>query len=144
MKILFQKTPLSEVQTNVWKKALQSTKKDTAVGIAHAEVCGNSEYRIHIAAISKKVACHFHQVGNEDYRIVSGTGVLHWGRVNHAEVSWEEAISVRQKDSFTIPEQCAHQLENTGPEDLIILFGCPDTHLTSDRTFLADCQEVAK
>ncbi|MCK5086903.1 MAG: hypothetical protein KAQ90_05250 [Melioribacteraceae bacterium] len=127
-----------------WKKALAVAEPDPVVGIRHAVVSGDEHYRIHVAAIPNQVGCHFHKVGNEDYEIVEGNGILYWGIVTidngKFTVNWEEPVNVNCGDSFVIPEGYAHQLCKLGDSDLTILFGCPDTHIddSADRFILPD------
>ena len=127
-----------------WKRALAFAEPDPVVGIRHAVVSGDEHYRIHVAAIPNQVGCHFHKVGNEDYEIVEGSGILYWGKViidkEGLTVNWEEPVNVKCGDSFVIQEGYAHQLYKLGDSDLTILFGCPDTHIddSADRFILPD------
>lgn len=124
-----------------WQGALSSAEADPTVGIRHAQVDGDAQRRVHVAAIPQKVGCHFHAHGDEDYAVVQGLGTLHWGEVKEQNiVSWEKPVEVKAGDSFTIPEGFAHQLRRRGDGDLVILFACPDSHLDDDvdRTMLAD------
>jgi mannose-6-phosphate isomerase-like protein (cupin superfamily) len=128
----------------VWQAALSGAVADPVVHIRHAPIKGTPEYRIHVAAIPSQVGCHFHAHGNEDYAVVSGKGTLHWGKAvpdsKGWQVEWETPVDVTEGDSFVIPEGYAHQLRKRGAGDLVILFGCPDSHLNDaeDRTLLAD------
>ena len=129
-----------------WKEALKTAILDPVVQIRHAPIEGGSEeYRTHVASISKQVGCHFHEVEDEGYAVVAGYGRLHWGEaVKNSEggwdVKWETPVDVSKGDSFVIPEGYAHQLQNIGDKDLIIVFGCPDTHIDDeqDRISLPD------
>ena len=146
--IKFLKLQNSENNLNVseeeWKRALAAAEPDPVVGIRHAAVSGNMHYRIHVAAIPNKVSCHFHKIGDEDYSIIEGSGILYWGKViideREITVNWEEPVNVNCGDSFVIPEGYAHQLCKLGDSDLTILFGCPDTHIddSADRFILPD------
>jgi mannose-6-phosphate isomerase-like protein (cupin superfamily) len=132
------------IDQTVWQAALDKAVPDPVVHIRHAPVGGTSEYRIHVAAIPLQVGCHFHARGNEDYAVVSGEGTLYWGKAVQDSkvyrVDWETPVDVGKDDSFVIPEGYAHQLRKRGVGDLVILFGCPDSHLNDDedRTLLAD------
>ena len=134
------------IADSVWRLALEQATPDPAVGIRHANIQGEANYRIHVAAIPQQVGCHVHRKGNEDYSVVEGEGILHFGLVSEdasrllvRSCDWQQ-ISVTQGDSFIIPEGYAHQLRRTGKGDLTILFGCPDSHLdnSQDRTMLPD------
>lgn len=133
------------VKTAEWQVVLDTVVPDAVAGIRHAAVKGNAEHRLHVAAIPEKVNCHVHFHGEEGYGVVAGTGRLHWGQVtisadNTPSIKWEKPVDVKAGESFIIPEGYAHQLQKTGNSDLVIVFGCPDTHLdnTQDRLMLAD------
>jgi mannose-6-phosphate isomerase-like protein (cupin superfamily) len=127
-----------------WRAALSGAKLDSAVGIRHAVVSGDADFRIHVAAIARHVGCHFHAVGDEVYEVVEGAGCLHYGKVMNDSapfaIAWEAPIMVAKGDNFVIPEGYAHQLQKQGEGDLTILFACPDSHLDDavDRTLLPD------
>lgn len=132
-----------------WRQALVRAAPDPIVGIRHAEIQGDKDYRIHVAAIPQQVGCHFHRKGNEDYSVVEGKGILHFGLVTNdpsgptvRPQDWRQ-LQVSAGDSFVIPEGYAHQLGRTGTGDLTILFGCPDSHLNDsiDRTILPNAPE---
>ena len=63
-----------------------------------------------------RVGCpfHFHVLDDELFHVLSGTGVLRYG---------EEIISIRPGDTISCPAgtQVAHQIVNTGNEDLVYL-----------------------
>ncbi len=119
-----------DIQARQWKEALQKATPDEVVRIRHAALDGDALYRKHVAAIPDRVGCHFHSQGNEDYAVVSGEGKLYWSKVekiaDEFHVHWEEPLHVQEGDSFIIPEGYAHQLKNTGQDELVILFACPD------------------
>ncbi len=128
-----------------WQNALSQAEADPTVGIRHAQVAGDAQRRVHVAAIPQQVGCHFHARGDEDYAVVQGQGTLHWGDVEAGNVvRWETPVQVSAGDSFTIPEGYAHQLRRRGDGDLVILFACPDSHLDDDvdRTMLPDAPVV--
>lgn len=125
-----------------WREPLHHTTADEKVGIRHAAIRGDAAYRTHVAQIPKQVGCHYHSQGDEDYAVVQGRGILFFGKVEGGEVKPQEwrSLAVETGDTFVIPEGFAHQLRKTGEEDLIILFGCPDSHLDdlADRFMLPD------
>ena len=133
-----------------WEEALNAAVPDPVVHIRHAPIEGTPEYRTHVAAIPSQVGCHFHAHGDEGYAVVSGKGTLHWGKavkdLKGYHVEWETPVDVSKGDSFVIPEGYAHQLRKRGDGDLVIIFGCPDSHLndTEDRTLLADAPVTTK
>ena len=132
------------ISSDNWKSALLQAQLDPVVGIRHAALSGDAQYRLHVAAIPTQVGCHFHLKGDEDYAIVSGQGTLHWGKVRSQngvhEITWETPLDVQVGDRFVIPAGYAHQLRKRGHDELVIVFGCPDSHLdnTKDRTLLSD------
>jgi mannose-6-phosphate isomerase-like protein (cupin superfamily) len=137
------------VAESTWREAIIHATPDPVVGIRHAAIAGDHSYRIHIAAIPQQVGCHFHREGVEDYVIVEGEGVLHFGRVTDDSINplvspenWRQ-LAVRAGDAFVIPPGFAHQLRKSGSCDLTLLFGCPDTHLddSKDRTILPDAPQ---
>lgn len=149
------KGDLLGVSAAQWQSALSQAEPDPSVGIRHAVVAGDAQRRVHVAAIPVQVGCHFHAHGDEDYAVVQGSGVLHWGRVDPEllgqgdegkAVQWQKPEPVQAGDSFVVPEGFAHQLRRRGDGDLTILFACPDSHLddTVDRTMLADAPQDAQ
>jgi oxalate decarboxylase/phosphoglucose isomerase-like protein (cupin superfamily) len=90
---------------------------------------------------------HVHEVGQEPYRMVQGTGgEMNLGRVVNGEVVWEAPYAVRAGDEINVLEGQVHSLRNVGVEPLIFTFACPDSHLTDktpenpegDRVFTTD------
>ena len=138
------------VDREIWQEALANAQPDSVVSIRHAALQGDEGCRIHVASISERVGCHAHFSGEEDYAVVSGCGVLHWGVVSERaedkwRVVWETLVYVSAGDRFIIPQGYAHQLERFGNEPLVILFACPDTHLNDkDRLMLEDSPSVRK
>ena len=83
--------------------------------------------------------------GNEYYSVVEGLACMHFGKVakNSLVEKWHK-LNVKAGDAFKIPEGYAHQLRNLEQgRALIILFGCPDSHLSDDedRYLLADAPD---
>ena len=91
---------------------------------------------------------HFHKHGEEPYRILSGDGCeMNLGRVENEEVTWNEPIMVKPGDEIEVQEGEVHSLRNTGEEELIFIFACPNSHLedfdsenhpNGDRYIVAD------
>lgn len=132
-----------------WRQMLANAILDDKVRIRHAALEGNEQWREHVASIQVSVGCHFHKTGNEDYSIVQGSGVMHFGKVEMIDgkpsvTSWLK-LEVKTGDAFTIPEGYAHQLVSTGEEELVIVFACPDSHLNDelDRTLLDNAPAVS-
>ena len=113
---------------------------DPAVGIRVEKLSGEEAFSIFGAEIAAntRLSPHFHEVGPEIYYIVSGTGRMSLGnREGEAGVTWTESFPVSQGDCFTVKAGQVHQLENTGGQPLNALFGCPVSHLSTDRTVLS-------
>jgi mannose-6-phosphate isomerase-like protein (cupin superfamily) len=123
-----------------WRKALAAAEFDAGAGIAHAPLVGTPEYRWHITRLApgKRVKAHMHFVHEEHYQIVEGRGMFYVGHVDNAsnEVVWDEGTVVVAGDVFTVQAGQVHQLANTKAnghpteEDLILIFGCHDSHLS--------------
>jgi mannose-6-phosphate isomerase-like protein (cupin superfamily) len=121
--------------------ALESAVLDSSVGIAHASLAGDADFRLHITKLlpGAKVKAHRHLQGEELYIISSGSGTLYTGTVNEAGAEdWNEPITVQDGDTFSIAPRMLHQLHNTGTTPLVLIFGCPDSHLSTDREVVAD------
>jgi len=131
-----------DIAQNVWRAALNRAKPDPVARIRHAELGGDSSWRLHVAEISDKVACHVHFDGHEIYEIVSGSGVMLSSPVAAAGGEFRairsDSLSVKAGDVFSVPEGFAHQLVRSGNEPLIIIFACSDNHLGEDRQVLSD------
>jgi len=130
------------IAQNVWREALEKAKPDLVAKIRHAELGGDSSWRLHVAEVGDKVACHVHFEGHEIYEIVSGSGVMLSSPVAAAGGAFRaircDSLSVKVGDVFSVPEGFAHQLVRSGSEPLIIIFACSDNHLGEDRQFLSD------
>lgn len=135
------------IAKNDWHKALVQAKPDPVAKIRHAELGGESSWRLHVAEISDKVACHVHFEGHEIYEIVSGSGVMLSAPVEKSgsacSVTRCDSLPVKAGDVFSVPEGFAHQLVRSGNESLIIIFACSDNHLGNDRMVLPDLQPNA-
>ena len=135
------------VQEVEWRRLLDSAETDAVVGIRHVEVSGTEFRRLHVALIPVRVGCHFHRVGDEEYSVVQGRGTMHFGLVDESEGQPEVnewlSLEVQEGDTFTIPQQYAHQLTSSTSEELVIVFACPDSHLDDrDRTMLPDAPSI--
>ncbi|KAF1082259.1 MAG: hypothetical protein GQF41_1899 [Candidatus Rifleibacterium amylolyticum] len=130
------------IAQNVWREALEKAKPDLVAKIRHAELGGDSSWRLHVAEISDRVACHVHFEGHEIYEIVRGSGVMLSAPVEGSGASCRavrcDSLPVKAGDVFSVPEGFAHQLVRSGSEPLIIIFACSDNHLGEDRQVLSD------
>ena len=119
-----------------WHHELSSAVADPVVGIKIAPLTGDDTFRLYITQLPphSKITPHYHKKDIETYQIVSGNGLMHTGSVDDQEkVTWHEPTLVQEGDVFTILPGMVHQLENNSDQPLILIFGCPITHLSSDR-----------
>ncbi|PKL46220.1 MAG: hypothetical protein CVV42_17200 [Candidatus Riflebacteria bacterium HGW-Riflebacteria-2] len=132
---------------NVWREALDQAKPDPVAKIKHAELGGDSAWRLHVAEINDKVACHVHFEGHEIYEVVCGSGVMLSSPVEKngsvCSVVRCDSLPVTSGDVFSVPQGFAHQLVKTSAEPLIIMFACSDNHLGEDRQVLSDLSPEA-
>lgn len=133
------------VVTN-FNQALQSAELDEGAGVAHAALAGSADFRVHITKLlpGAKVKAHRHDEGDELYIIQAGTATLYTGRsVEDEAEEWFEPVAVEAGATFTVSPGMLHQLHNTGDTPLVLIFGCPDSHLDTDRVVVADCHFAA-
>ena len=129
-------TPIS-IQ-NIFDK-IKSAPLDPAVGIRVVPLVGDDSFTLFAAEIGphKRVGAHFHGAGLEIYQIVEGRGDMHVGKpIGDGQTAWRAAAAVQKGDCFTVQEGEVHQLINDHDEPLIALFGCPKSHLSTDRTMV--------
>jgi len=115
-----------------WRRAVEQAERDPKVGIRIARLCGDDQFGLYVASVPDRVGCHVHFHGNETYEILEGKGELHLGFVSgrdHGPIEWRKPEPVEAGDFFMIGEGFAHQLRNKGQGDLVIIFGCPPSHL---------------
>lgn len=115
-----------------WRRAVAQAAPDPKVGIRIAKLCGDDQFGLYVASVPDRVGCHVHFHGNETYEILEGKGELHLGFVsgrNHGPIEWRKPEPVEAGDFFMIGEGFAHQLRNKGQGDLVVIFGCPPSHL---------------
>lgn len=123
---------------------LKKYSPDPDAGINHAPLAGNADYRLHITVLKPGncILMHVHRLGSEHYIVMEGEGTIYIGseipHTNLAKV--EHSYAVRKGDTFEIQPGQAHQLVNSGSNDLLLIFGCPDSHLSNaaDRVNLLE------
>ncbi len=132
----------------LWRSALNGVQPDPVAGIRHAPITGDPLWRLHVAEIATRVNSHYHSSGAETYEVVAGHGLLHCGQIEGTPASlsikWDSPIEVKTGDAFSIPANCVHQLERNSNDLLIILFACPDDHLSADRHLVEDSPYLQK
>jgi mannose-6-phosphate isomerase-like protein (cupin superfamily) len=122
-----------------WQSVLAQAIQDNAVGISIAYLSGNEEFSMYVTEIkpNSQVGAHYHSKGVEIYQILEGQGVIHIGEpLKDAQVAWVEEVIVKKGDFFTILPGQVHQLKNPYKEKLVLVFGCPSDHLSSDRVVI--------
>ena len=123
---------------NIYEK-IKSAPLDPAVGIRVVPLVGDDAFTLFAAEIGprKRVGAHFHATGLEIYQIVEGRGEMHLGKpLGNGQTAWHAVANVQKGDCFTVQEGEVHQLINDHDERLIALFGCPRSHLSTDRTMV--------
>ena len=110
---------------NIYSR-IEQTPNDPAVGIRLALLWEESDkvYYGSLIAPNKSIAPHYHNVGDELYFIIGGSGVM---RIDDCE------FEVETGDFFTVPAKAIHQLSNTSDEDMLAVFACDPNHLKGDR-----------
>ncbi|MBS98329.1 MAG: hypothetical protein CMI01_06595 [Oceanospirillaceae bacterium] len=115
---------------------LSEAVPDQAVGISLAHLSGDDAFSLYATEIppGKRLTAHFHQQGDELYQVIKGKGLL-WTVDAKASPAPEQQgpATVVEGDTFIIPPLTVHQLMNPGPEPLVMVFGCPTSHVTTDR-----------
>jgi mannose-6-phosphate isomerase-like protein (cupin superfamily) len=118
-------------------QVIKSANLDETVGIRIGYLTGSDAFSFYGAEIApfKKVGAHFHESGIEIYQIVQGQGTMHTGIPDeNLEVAWQDSFAVQQGDCFTIEEGEVHQLDNDNDHPLLLVVGCPESHLSTNRT----------
>lgn len=130
---------MSKLEIKNIQKEVNKGKKDNAVGISLAHLAGTNDFSLYCTEISanSRVGAHYHTNGTEFYQIVSGEGNIYVGTpLKSGTVHWDEPANVRKGDFFMIDEGQVHQLHNTIDEDLVVVFGCANSHITTDRVMV--------
>lgn len=120
-------------------ESVSDGEKDSAVGISLAHLAGTGDFSLYCTEMEpgKRVGAHYHEHGMEFYQIVSGNGNIYVGNPAGARtVSWDSPIAIKAGDFFMIEEKQVHQLENSGDEKLVVVFGCANSHITTDRVIV--------
>ncbi len=131
------------MQIRNWRTVLGAAELDPAVNIRIAALTDNTEFNLYVTEIlpGLSVGAHSHNEGIEVYEILQGMGVLHTLKITNENTKAPELIqhtTVKAGDFFEIPARVIHQLENNGNTPLILIFGCPPAHLSTDRVLAQD------
>lgn len=115
---------------------ITSAKLDPEVGIRVAHLTGSEKFSLFGAEIAphKAIGAHYHIYGEEIYQLVEGKGVMYIGKPDdNGNVAWDLPFNIGKGDCYTVSEGHVHQLFNNSNERLIVIFGCPKSHLSTDR-----------
>jgi mannose-6-phosphate isomerase-like protein (cupin superfamily) len=126
----------SPIILNNFYEALESAIPDSAVGIKIAKLTGDDTFSLYVTQLPphSKISPHYHTKDIETYQIVTGNGIMHTAKIAaDTTIAWQKPTRVKEGDVFTILPGMIHQLENDTDQPLILIFGCPITHLTTDR-----------
>lgn len=117
-----------------WVERVQLAKTDENVGIRIAPLVeseGRGTY-VTILPPGAAVTPHYHAEGSEEYHIISGRGQIKLKSAKNIN-GMVTVKDVAASSSFVIPSMTIHQLVNTGPDELTLIFSCPLSHLKDDR-----------
>lgn len=120
-------------------KLIESSELDPEVGIRLGHLSGNKQFSLFGAEIGpqKVLSTHYHESGEEIYLIIEGSGIMYLGElVGSGNVEWEQPFKISKGDCFTVDAKKVHQLRNNTEEKLVAVFGCSQSHLTTDRIIL--------
>ena len=130
---------MNSLKVNNLYQLIASTPIDPEVGIKVGHLSGSDQFSLFGAEIApqKVLSAHYHNAGDEIYLIVEGSGVMYLGDMDgDGNVAWEAPFNITKGDCFTVGAGKAHQLCNNTDQKLIALFGCPQSHLSTDRLIL--------
>lgn len=113
---------------------INNATMDKAVGISIQNLLKGQEQNLYATVIEagNKVGCHCHHEGEEWYVILSGEGAVFTAEVKEGCLGHATETVFRQGSSFCISPNTAHQL--VAKTRVELLFLCPPSHLTYDRT----------
>ncbi len=115
-----------------WEEALDAAHYDVTAGIAIAKLLTQDGISTFITRIDagKRVNPHYHRHGAEHYHIIEGAGEI---TLHDIKEGTYETRTVNAYVSFAVLPFVEHTLRNTGTTPLLLMFSCPDNHLTDDR-----------
>lgn len=113
--------------------ALSEAVPDPAVGISLAHLVGDELFSYYVTQVppQSKLTAHYHQEDDELYQVIEGKGLIWLADVKNNKIC--EHHEIQAGDTFVVPALTVHQLVNPGTGPLIMMFGCPQSHITSDR-----------
>lgn len=113
-------------------------KEDQQVGISISSMVKKEGLNAYGTTIGqgRKIGCHSHAQGEEWYIILSGEGEIWTADIMDGKLINSMVNKVAQGSVFCIYANTAHQL--VAKSDLALIFLCPESHITCDRTLYAD------
>ena len=130
---------VSKTLSNLYEQ-ISMAELDEAVGIRLAYLTGDDEFSLYGAEIApyKRLAAHYHESGIEIYQIVEGIGTMFTGNHDCKDnvTTWNRPFNIKKGDCFIINEGEVHQLLNNSDSNLVVIFGAPKSHLSTDRIMI--------
>lgn len=120
-------------------KLIESSELDPEVGIRLGHLSGNKQFSLFGAEIGSQrvLSAHYHKYGEEIYLIIEGSGIMYLGEFDSSgNVEWEPPFEINKGDCFTVDAKKVHQLCNNTEQRLVAVFGCSQSHLSTDRIIL--------
>ncbi|HEY9159631.1 MAG TPA: cupin domain-containing protein [Desulfomonilia bacterium] len=115
---------------------LAETNIDKEVGVKVTPMAGDENLSLLVAEVAarKVLKPHYHKNSVEIYFIEQGEGIMKLGDLKEdGDVKWTNILDVKKGDCITVKPGQVHTLENQGPENVIIIVGCPMSNITTDR-----------
>jgi quercetin dioxygenase-like cupin family protein len=119
-------------------EALKDAPMDDYAGIKIVKLTGDASLSVYVADIAPhtKLTPHYHKEGIDTYQILKGTGTMKTAPFVEGEIHWSETFTANEGDCFHIAPGIVHQILNETDETLILVFTCPESHVSTDRHFV--------
>jgi len=112
--------------------------KDALVGISITPMINKPGLNAYGTTLKsgERIGCHSHAEGEEWYVMLSGEGEIWTADVVDNNLADIRTDKISKGSVFCIYPDTAHQL--LAKTDIELIFLCPESHLTTDRTLFAD------
>lgn len=129
-------------KTNLFD-ALKDAQMDDYAGIKIVKLSGDASLSFYVADIAPhtQLTPHYHKEGIDAYHILKGTGTMRTGPFVEGAFEWTEKFTAHEGDCFHIDPNIVHQILNETDETLVLVFACPESHVSTDRHFVAVTSE---
>ena len=126
-------------KVNNLRLALRAAQPDPVVGVSLVHMAGDASQSMYAASIPAGgvLKAHYHQQGDEFYQVIEGNGSM----LLQAPQACVQKLQIKTGDVFVVPAMMSHQLLNKGPEPLVMVFSCPQSHIGHDRHLQDDLIE---